>query len=90
VGGDALRTVAALLDDRSRLTSLADKPLALELGGFELVRDRSTAVLTELARLVQAGALDPHVTDVRRLSDARAALEFVEQGHATGKVVLLP
>jgi NADPH:quinone reductase-like Zn-dependent oxidoreductase len=90
VGGDALRAVAALLDDRSRLTSLADKPLALELGGFELVRDRSTAVLTELARLVQAGALDPHVTDVRRLSDARAALEFVEQGHATGKVVLLP
>jgi NADPH:quinone reductase-like Zn-dependent oxidoreductase len=90
VGGDALRTVAALLGDRSRLTSLADKPLALELGGFELVRDRSTAVLTELARLVQAGELDPHVTDVRPLSDARAALELVEQGHATGKVVLIP
>ena len=90
VGGDALRTVAALLDDRSRLTSLADKPLALELGGFELVRDRSTAVLTELARLVRAGRLDPYVTDVRPLSDARAALELVEQGHATGKVVLIP
>src|SRR4051812_9125876 len=54
VGGDALRTVASLLGDRSQLTSLADKPLALELGGFERVRDRSTAVLTELARLVQA------------------------------------
>ncbi len=90
VGGDALRTVAALLGDRSRLTSLADKPLAVQLGGFELVRDRSTAVLTELARLVAAGTLDPHVTDIRPLSDAQAALELVEQGHATGKVVLIP
>lgn len=89
-GGDALRTVAGLLDDPSRLTSFADKPLAVKLGGFEVVRDRSTAVLAELARLVQAGALDPHVTDVRPLSDAQAALAVVEQGHATGKVVLIP
>jgi NADPH:quinone reductase-like Zn-dependent oxidoreductase len=47
-------------------------------------------VLSELARLVQAGKLDPHVTDVRPLADARAALALVEQGHATGKVVLIP
>jgi NADPH2:quinone reductase len=90
VGGDALRAIAALLDDRSRVTSLADKPLAVELGGFELVRDRSTAVLTELARMVAAGRLDPHVTEIRPLSDAQAALAVVEQGHATGKVVLIP
>jgi NADPH:quinone reductase-like Zn-dependent oxidoreductase len=90
VGGHPLRAIAALLDDRSRLTSVADKPLAVELGGFELVRDRSTAVLTELARLVEAGKLDPHVTEVRPLSDARAALALVEHGHATGKVVLIP
>ena len=90
VGGDALRAIAALLEDRSRLTSVADKPLAVELGGFELVRDRSTVVLTELARLVAAGKLDPHVTDVRPLSDAQAALALVEGGHATGKVVLIP
>ena len=90
VGGDALRTIATLLGDRSRLTSVADKPLAAELGGFELVRDRSTAVLAELARLVQAGRLDPHVTQVRPLSEAQAALALVESGHATGKVVLIP
>ena len=54
VGGDPLRAVAALLDDRSRLTSVADKPLAVELGGFELVRDRSTAVLYR-TRAVGAG-----------------------------------
>lgn len=90
VGGDALRTVAGLLVDASRLTSIADRPLAIELGGFSLERDRSTAVLTELARLVQAGDLDPHVTEVRPLSDAAAALALVEGGHATGKVILVP
>ncbi len=89
-GGDALRTVAGLLKDPARLTSFADKALAVELGGFELVRDRSSAVLAELARLVVAGKLDPHVTDVRPLSDAEAALALVEQGHACGKVVLVP
>jgi NADPH2:quinone reductase len=90
VGGDALRTVAALLADPSRLTSIADRPLAAELGGFSLERDRSTAVLTELARLVLAGELDPHVTEIRPLSEAAAALALVEGGHATGKVVIVP
>ena len=90
VGGEALRTVAKLLADPSRLTSIADRPLAIELGGFSLERDRSTAVLTELARLVAAGELDPHVTEVRPLSDAAAALALVEGGHATGKVVIVP
>ena len=90
VGGNALRTVAELLTDTSLLTSIADRPLAVELGGFDLERDRSTAVLTELARLVLAGELDPHVTEVRPLSDAAAALALVEEGHATGKVVLVP
>jgi NADPH:quinone reductase-like Zn-dependent oxidoreductase len=53
-----------------------------------VVRDRSTAVLSELARLVAAGDLDPHVTDVRPFDEAGAALAAVEGGHAEGKVVL--
>lgn len=88
VGGDPLRTVADLLPDRSRLISVADKELGTALGGHELVRDRSTAVLGELARLVAAGDLDPHVTDVRPFDDVAAALAVVEDGHATGKVVV--
>ncbi|MCW0212275.1 MAG: NADP-dependent oxidoreductase [Pseudonocardia sp.] len=88
VGGEALRIVAGLLADRSRVRSVADKELAKELGGGEVVRDRSTAVLTELARLVAEGALDPHVTDVRPFTDAAAALAIVENGHALGKVAL--
>ncbi len=90
VGGSSLRTVAELLEDRSRLLSVADKELVKQLGGREVVRDRSSAVLTELARLVAEGVLDPHVTDVRPLRDAAAALAVVEAGHALGKVVLTP
>ncbi len=61
-----------------------------ELGGNEVLRDRSTAVLTELARLVATGELDPLVTEVRPLDQAGEALALVESGHATGKVVLVP
>lgn len=88
VGGEALRTVAELAADPSRVRSVADKALAKELGGGEVVRDRSTAVLSELARLVAAGRLDPHVTDVRPFDDAGPALRIVERGHAKGKVAL--
>jgi len=90
VGGAALREVAELLPDRSRLRSVADKALAAELGGAEVVRDRSTRVLDELARRVVAGELDPHVTDVFPLDRAAEALALVESGHAEGKVVLTP
>ncbi|WP_181783550.1 zinc-binding dehydrogenase, partial [Pseudonocardia pini] len=90
VGGDPLREVATLLEDRSRLRSVADKALAAELGGGEVVRDRSTLVLAELVRLVAAGELDPHVTEVFPLDEAGAALALVESGHAEGKVVLVP
>jgi len=89
VGGDALRAVAPLAPP-DRLFSVADKPLVAELGGRDVARDRSTRVLAELARLVLAGELDPHVTEVRPLSEAGAALALVERGHARGKVVLVP
>ncbi|TDV56202.1 NADPH2:quinone reductase [Actinophytocola oryzae] len=89
VGGDALRTVAPL-GPPERLFSVADKALVGTLGGRSVERDRSTRVLAELARLVATGDLDPHVTQVRPLSEAGAALALVEEGHAQGKVVLVP
>jgi len=88
VGGDALRTVAEMVTDRSMLASVADKDLAKELGGREIVRDRSTAVLTELVRRVAEGELDPHVTNIHPFDDAAAALATVEDGHSRGKTVL--
>ena len=87
VGGDALRAVAGLVDPK-RLRSVADKPLVRELGGDEVPRDRSTAVLTELVRLVAAGELDPHVSEVFPFAEAAAAMRAVEGGHALGKVAL--
>ena len=87
VGGEALRTVAQLVDPK-RLRSVADKPLARSLGGDEVPRERTTAVLTGLVRLVADGGLDPFVTDVRPFDEAPAAMRAVESGHALGKVAL--
>jgi len=88
VGGASLRTIAELVEDRGRLLSVADKELVKELGGREVVRDRSTAVLNELARLVAEGVLDPYVTQIRPFDEAAEALALVEEGHTLGKVVL--
>ena len=55
-----------------------------------MLRDRSTAVLSELARLVAAGELDPQVVEVRPLDEAPAAMRAVESGHALGKVTRAP
>jgi NADPH:quinone reductase-like Zn-dependent oxidoreductase len=87
-GGEALRTVAELVADKTKVVSVADKALATQLGGGAVERDRSTAVLTALVRLVAEGALDPFVTDVRPFEEAGAALAVVESGHARGKVGL--
>lgn len=88
VGGDALRAVAGLVP-AAALYSIADKALVAQLGGRDVTRDRSTAVLDALAALVAAGELDPLVREVRPLAEAGAALALVEQGHVTGKVVLV-
>ncbi|KAA1026199.1 NADP-dependent oxidoreductase [Pseudonocardia sp. EV170527-09] len=89
VGGDALRAVAGLVPPAT-LYSIADKPLVARLGGRDVTRDRSTAVLDALARLVAEGELDTMVREVRPLDEAGAALALVEDGHVTGKVVLVP
>lgn len=88
VGGEALRTVAEIPRDRALLMSVADKELVKQLGGREIVRDRSCTVLSTLAGLVVDGTLDPHVTDVFPLAEAARALSLVEIGHAAGKVVI--
>ena len=64
VGGDTLRTVATLPREPAQLMSVADEELVKQLGGREIVRDRSTAVLGTLAGFVADGALTTHVTEV--------------------------
>jgi NADPH:quinone reductase-like Zn-dependent oxidoreductase len=86
-GGEGLRTVASLVADRSKLISAGD-PSVTELGGRMVERDKTRRVLEIVGALVADGKLDPHVEDVRPLSEAADALAAVEIGHARGKVVI--
>ena len=88
VGGDALRDVAPLLADASRLVTVADPAAAGELGGAMVSRHRPSATLIELAELVVRGVLDPCVTATYPLERAADALAEVQTGHVTGKVVI--
>jgi NADPH:quinone reductase-like Zn-dependent oxidoreductase len=88
VGGDALRAVSTLPTDPAQVLSVADKDLVKRLGGREVVRDRSSDVLRRLVGLVAEGTLTPHVTHVFPFDKAGDALELVENGHVTGKVVI--
>lgn len=88
VGGDALRSIAGLISDTSRLMTTADPGTAAELGGVSVQRDGTGEVLAEIVALVAEGKLDPHVTDVVPFEQAAEALASVESGHARGKVVI--
>lgn len=88
VGGDALRSVAELVQDPSRVVSAADPVTVEEVGGAWIERGRTSVVLDAVAALVAQGKIDPHVGEVFGLDDAGAALQAVEGGHARGKVVI--
>ncbi|MCV7419599.1 NADP-dependent oxidoreductase [Mycobacterium yunnanensis] len=86
-GGEALRAVADLVSDKTKLISAGD-PSVGDLGGHMMERDRTSRVLEIVAQLVADGKLDPHVEDVRSLDEAADAVAAVEIGHARGKVVI--
>ena len=88
VGGAALDGVAAVLSPGCRVISVADAETAARFGAGPLCRRSSTATLTELARRVADGRLDPQVRGVFPFDRAEAALREVESGHPWGKVVL--
>jgi len=88
VGGDALDGVAALIRPGCRILTVADPGTAARFGARPLTRNSSPRTLTELARRVAAGLLDPRVHRVFPFEEAEAALREVESGHAWGKVVL--
>ncbi|GAA0584211.1 NADP-dependent oxidoreductase [Streptomyces crystallinus] len=88
VGGEVLETVAALVEDRTKLLSAADPVGVPRLGGSPVRRARTAAVLDEVARLVTSGALRPFVTRTFPLERAPEALRAVEDGHVRGKVVI--
>ena len=87
-GGPGLAELAALLADRSMLITAADRQAAVRLGGRPLQRERSREVLEEVAQLAARGVFRPMVTGAFPLEEAGAALRAVEDGHATGKLVI--
>ncbi|WP_141203384.1 NADP-dependent oxidoreductase [Streptomyces griseorubiginosus] len=89
VGGEVLVEAAELLADRTKLiTAGAPEEDVRRLGGARVLRARDAAVLEEVAGLVVAGDLDPHVTATFPLDRAADALRTVEEGHARGKTVI--
>lgn len=88
VGGDALRAIADLVPDRTRIISAADLDTAAELGGLALARtDEAMAKITEV---IQYGLVDPHVDAQFALDQAGQAIAAVETGHAAGKIIVVP
>ncbi|SED85935.1 NADP-dependent oxidoreductase [Streptomyces sp. Ag109_O5-10] len=89
VGGEVLAEAAGLLADRTKLITAGAAPDAVAaLGGARVARARTAAVLDEVAELVVAGELDPHVSRTFPLDRADEALRAVEEGHALGKIVI--
>ncbi len=89
VGGETLRLGAALVADKSKIRSIAATELAQKLGGSAVTRRRTTAVYSEVARLVQTGAVAPNISGVVVMEEASKAIAEVESGHTLGKTVVV-
>lgn len=91
-GDGYVRLALDLGVDRDRIDTIIDFAAAAEYG----VKAEGNAaaatieVVAELADLVARGELEVPVAATFPLDEVRAAFELVEQGHAHGKVVLLP
>lgn len=87
VGGVSLRTVAPLARDPRDVIAVGDMSVS-DLGGRFVERRLDRENLARSARLALDGVLAPVITAIHPLSDAPAALAAVENGHASGKVVI--
>ncbi|WP_233574132.1 zinc-binding dehydrogenase [Amycolatopsis panacis] len=87
VGGTALQTVVPLARNPRNVISVGD-PSVSDLGGRFVERRLDRTNLERSAQLALDGVLALEITEVHPLSDAPAALATVENGHASGKVVI--
>lgn len=99
VGTDeAVDVSLALVADRSRITTIAAFGRAAGAGikalgggpGADPGTELRAAARAEVARLAGAGRLDLVVARTYPLAEVADAMAFVAEGHAGGKVVLLP
>ncbi|OOC62820.1 NADP-dependent oxidoreductase [Paenibacillus ihbetae] len=87
-GEEALRASVELVNDRSRIGTIASFEAVSELGVLAIRSQRSQSRLNALVRLYEQGMLRIHVSHVFPLSEAAKAHRLVETGHARGKTVL--
>lgn len=93
VGGDTQRRSWNVLRPGGVLVSIVSPPSAEEAAqhgaraAYVFIQPSATQ-LGEMARLVDAGAMKPIVSEVLPLSEARHAHELSQTGHARGKIVL--
>jgi NADPH:quinone reductase-like Zn-dependent oxidoreductase len=91
VGGDALARSGDLIRDGGRVVSVAEEPpaaLSERADATYFIVEPNRDQLTELARLVDEGAVKPLIDSVFPLAEARSAFERVMEPGKHGKVVL--
>jgi len=93
VGGETLERSLEVLKPGGRLVSIVDRPDPSRCeqrgvaGDFVFVEPNGEQ-LKQLAGLVERGRLKPHVSRIRPLGEAAAALAESRAGHVRGKLVL--
>ncbi|ASR03945.1 NADP-dependent oxidoreductase [Gordonia rubripertincta] len=88
VGGDAIDSVPDVLRAGGTVASIIDARARDEFGGEYVWVRPDSADLAELARLGDAGDLEPEIAQVFDLPDASAAHERSQSGHVRGKIVV--
>lgn len=91
-GGGYVKLATELSIPRDRINTIIDFAAAKEYGvkaeGGQTAK--TAAVLAELAGLAASGKLDVPIAATFPLDQVRDAYKLLEQGHAFGKIVLLP
>jgi NADPH:quinone reductase-like Zn-dependent oxidoreductase len=92
IGGDVLARSPAIVKPGGALVSVMNpQPTDRDdIRVVHFVRDASGAQLREITRLVDQGIVQPQVSAVYSLSDAREAFMAKSTQHIPGKVVLTP
>ena len=93
MGGDTQARSFGVLKKGGVLVSTVSDPseaLCAKFGvqGVRFMVQPSAAQLAEIAQLIEAGKVRPHVETILPLAEARRAQELSQTGHTRGKIVL--
>jgi NADPH:quinone reductase-like Zn-dependent oxidoreductase len=92
VGADYVRLALDLAVEPSRIDTIANFTAVQEYGvkAEGSAAGASSAVLAELAGLIDAGKLEVTIAATFPLDQVRDAYRLLQQGHTLGKIVLIP